>query len=146
MGWACLGEPAAPKAAFGNPVISTDFLLCVYDNAGGSPHLLTEASVPASGTCGVKPCWTESSTGFKYKDRARMPDGALQLNLKGSLVAGKAQIVAKGKGTSLQLPAPLAIVQPVVTQLKNSAGACWEVTFTAPAVRNTTTQFSDKGG
>ena len=56
----------------------------------------------------------------------------------------KAQIVAHGTGVGLDLTA-LPATQPVVVQLKNSDGKCWEATFTAPAAANAPGKFADHG-
>ncbi len=56
---------------------------------------------------------------------------------------GKARIVAKGTGPTIDL-SPLPATQPVIVQIKNSEGKCWEATYSAPARRNTAAQFSDK--
>jgi hypothetical protein len=68
------------------------------------------------------------------------------MTLKEGLVAGKARIILKGKGTLLDDPTyPLA--QPVTVQLLNSEGVCWEAVYSAPANKNTAgppPQFKDK--
>jgi hypothetical protein len=41
-----------------------------------------------------------------------------------------------GEGTNVDMRAtPLA--QPVTAQLHNSSGACWQATYSAPAIKNT---------
>ncbi len=102
------------------------------------------ARAPAGGDCGGKPCWTDKPTGFRYKDRPATPDGLTQIILKAN-VAGKAKIIAKGKGFDLQMPGPLtSITQPVTVQMQSSTGICWEANYSAPAKKQTMDQFKDK--
>jgi cysteine-rich repeat protein len=128
-----------PKSDFGNPAIATDYQFCIY--AGGT--LVSRAFIPAAGTCAGKACWKENSKGFQYKDKDATPDGVTQLKLKEGLVAGKAQIQLKGKGANLDMPS-LPLAQPVVVQIRNTNGVCWETTHSAPAGKNDVTQFKDK--
>jgi hypothetical protein len=38
----------------------------------------------------------------------------------------------------------LPLAQPVRAQLKTSDGVCWEAVYSAPAQKNTATEFKDK--
>jgi hypothetical protein len=49
----------------------------------------------------------------------------------------------KARGVYVAPPA-LPMAQPVVVQLRNGDGLCWEATFGAPATRNDAGQFKDK--
>jgi len=128
-----------PKSDFGAPLATTDYQLCVY--AGGT--LVSRTHVPAGGLCIGRPCWKENAKGFQYKNKDATPDGVTQLKLKEGLVDGKAQIQLKGKGVNLVMPT-LPLAQPVLVQLRNSDGVCWETTFSAPAQKNDPTQYRDK--
>jgi hypothetical protein len=57
---------------------------------------------------------------------------------------GKAKVLVKGRGVQLDLAA-LPWSQPVVVQLKNSEGECWEARYDAPARRDQPGRFLDKG-
>jgi hypothetical protein len=84
------------------------------------------------------------SAGFKYLNKDRTPDGLSQLQLIAG-AAGKAKIVAAGKGANLAMPAlPLKQSPTLVVQLQNSDGACWEADYSAPAKRNDGAQFNDQ--
>ncbi|MBU6283564.1 hypothetical protein KGQ64_15095, partial [bacterium] len=110
---------------FGNPRQSTGYVLCIWD---GTSTLVSAARIPAAGTCrnGVA-CWSQSSTTFQYKDDDLTPDGMQLLKLKAG-TAGSSNVQAKGKGALLPDPSyPLAL--PVVVQLLDSSGDCWESTF-----------------
>ncbi len=136
-----------PKADFGTPatVSTTDYQFCIYANGA----LVSRAFVPSGGTCAGKPCWKENSKGFQYKDKDATSDGVTQLKLKEGLVAGKAQIQLKAKGSNIDMPT-LPLGQPALTQvlvqIRNSNGVCWESTHTAPAAKNDTVQYKDKNG
>jgi cysteine-rich repeat protein len=128
-----------PKTDFGSPLVDTGYQLCLYAN--GSK--VSDALIPAAGTCSGKPCWKENAKGFQYKNKLAMPDGVTQLKLKEGTVAGKTQIQVKLKGDPIDMPdLPLAL--PVRVQIKNSNGICWETTHSAPASKNDDLQYKDK--
>jgi hypothetical protein len=130
------------KSEFGNPLVDTDYRLCIYD---GQDSLLSHATAPAGGTCNAKspkPCWRENASGFRYVDRDLTPDGVQQLVLKAG-PAGKAKIQLKGRGPALQTPAlPIAHL-PVKVQLTNTDGVCWDATY-ATTLKNQADQFKAK--
>jgi cysteine-rich repeat protein len=136
--WKWLKGSLTTMADFGNPLGTTDYVLCVYD--GGA--LKARARVPAGGTCAGKPCWQSKPTGFTYKDKALDPDGVQQLTLKAGST-GKAKIQLKGTKDNLPQTA-LPLGSPVVVQLKNSDGVCWEATYGAPATKNAGGVYKDK--
>jgi len=140
--WKWLKGDATALAAFGSPLTTTSYALCVY---GDTPEsLLFETNAPAGGTCHGRPCWRAVSTkGFKYADRDATPDGNMMTLLKAG-DAGKASATVKGKGGNLALP-PLPLPLPVRAQLRASTGACWEADFSAAGVKvNDATQFKGK--
>ena len=131
---------AALLGQFGDPTATTDYSLCVYDRSGGVASLAMAATIPAGGTCGTRPCWKAISSGYKYKNGTSGGDGVRSVLLKGSS-AGNAKLQIKAKGDALPLPTPVGAPffhqDPSVTaQLVNSAGFCWEATYSAPAQRN----------
>ncbi len=136
LGWKWTkGSATAKDPDFGDPTYNNDYVLCVYD---ATPSLITSALMPAGGMCNVaspRPCWTDKSTGFVYKDKDATPDGITGLKLKEG-IDGKAKIGLKGKGLNLQMPPLFPLVQPVTVQLLNSIGVCWEATYSAPATKN----------
>jgi hypothetical protein len=140
--WKWLKGEATTKADFGAPLTSTDYAFCLYDGTGG---LATSAEAPADGLCDGKPCWRESSRGFKYRKRNLSGSGTtnkLQIILK-SGEAGKAKFILKGKGGVPPIPR-LPIAMPVTAQLVNSNGVCWEATFSSPRNTNQPDQFKGK--
>jgi hypothetical protein len=143
-------------AALGDPINSTGYALCVWDENGGVPRLTASMRIPAGGTCGSKnpkPCWKARGTGFQYKDSDRGVDGIGTIRLKPG-PAGKASVLVKGKGAALPIPTPvgtqLLFAQDtrVTVQLVNTTGACWEAVFTTPALKSTLDargrEFKDK--
>lgn len=132
--WKWAKGSVTSKADFGLPTVSTSYQLCVYD---GAPVLLYDSAIPAGGTCGLanpKPCWQEKPKGFTYKDKDLTPDGVAQLQLGEGLVAGKAKIQLKAKGSLLDDPT-FGFAPPVTVQLHGN-GLCWETVHSAPATKN----------
>lgn len=114
----------------------------MLDRPGGVPTQRLAEQVSAGGTCGTRPCWKASSTGFKYNDPATAADGVRTILLK-SGAAERARANVKGNGAGLTMPA-LGLTTPVTARLvRIGTPACWESTFSAPA-RNDVTTFKAK--
>ncbi len=117
-------------ADFGDPVSgATGYRFCVWDESAGgaTTTLVSEAFVPAGGTCGTKPCWKPVGGGFKYKDASLSNGGIKTLLLRGNaLLPGKSKITLVGKGAASPMP-PLPLSQDVkvTAQVLNGAGFCW---------------------
>ncbi|MCC6847414.1 MAG: hypothetical protein IT294_02845 [Deltaproteobacteria bacterium] len=139
--WKWLAGNRTTLADLGNPLATTNYQLCLYDQTG----LRIEATNPAGGTCAGKPCWKATGVkGFKYSDKELTPDGTQKMSLKEGEV-GKAKIQLSGRGANLDLPLDLTtLAPPIVVQLQNSNGVCWETTFSAPATKQTAEQFKDR--
>ena len=56
---------------------------------------------------------------------------------------GQPKIMLKGRGILLQTPL-LPMIPPVTVQLRNSDGSCWEAVYSAPPLKNDSTQYQDK--
>lgn len=146
--WGWTKGAATSLTDFGDPVHSTSYHLCVYDESGGVPAAVMAMTVPPGGDCGGNPCWAEKGTGFLYKDKSLTNDGIMKLQLKAG-ADGKAKVSVKGKGANLPIPTPVgpglfAQDTAVTVQLVNSDGACWEAEFSAPAKGNSSKGFKDK--
>jgi len=136
--WKWRNGSATPKADFGNPLADDDYTLCLYD-AG---VLLTSAAAAAGGNCGGTACWTETPTGFRYRNADGSPTGTQRVTLKQGLTDGKAQINWKGKGAKLVIPDLDALTGPLTVQLQQrSGGPCFEATYSAPFDRQDATQL-----
>jgi hypothetical protein len=138
--WKWLRGSATAKSDFGNPTIDTAYELCVYD---ATTTLISTEHVPAGGICGSRPCWTETSTGFKYRDGQLAADGVGKLLLREGLEDGKARIIMKGQRGNLNMPA-LPLAQSVTVQLVNSIGNCWDAVYNEPADHNDSELFKDR--
>lgn len=145
--WKWLRGAVTPMSDFGDPLTTDTYELCIYD---ATSSLIAHATAPAGGLCNVskpKPCWSAKTTRFKYTNKDLTPLGLQKILLKEGLVPGTAQIVVKGKGVNLDMPASFPLAQPVTAQLMNSSGMCWEATYSAPALKNTagpSGEFKDK--
>ena len=132
--WKWTGAVATAKADFGDPVATTNYQLCLYDQSGATPTLRLASNAPAGGTCGARPCWTGMATGFLYVDPARTPDGLATISLRAA-GAGGAKLSIQGKGTNLPLSG-LPLTPPVTVQLSAGSGLCWDAVYSAPIVNN----------
>ena len=140
--WKWIRGQATAAADFGDPVNGDDYQLCLYDESGVTPLLVSRADAPAGGQCDGKPCWAPTKAGYKYKDSALTPNGVKKIVMKAG-AEGKAKIVLKAKGASLDVPG-LPVGLPLRAQLQG-AGRCWETTFGADGVsRNTAEVFEAK--
>jgi hypothetical protein len=137
--WIWTAGAATTKGDFGSPLGDTDYEVCIYD---GQSTMVSSATAPAGGTCAGQPCWKETATGFRYRDREMTPDGIVRLRLKVG-GDGKARVILRSRGRFLHLP-PLPASQPLTVQLKNANGVCWEGIFISPATKNDILNFTDK--
>jgi hypothetical protein len=126
---------------FGTPTLSTEYAFCAYDSSDG---LIMEDLVGAGGTCGNNPCWVQTATGFRFRDRGGAQDGIRNITLKSGDVDGEPRIVVRGRGVGLDMPPSFPIAQPIRAQLVNSDGFCWEATYSAPPLDNGNGLFRDR--
>jgi hypothetical protein len=126
--WKRVKGEATTLADFGDPTTTDAYTLCVFDDGTE----VFRASIPAGGTCGSLPCWRALSSGYKYINRDRTPDGILKTLLRAG-AAGRAKVIVKGKGDNLPFPpAFLPMQTPVKVQLQNdSPGTSWQTTHVA---------------
>ena len=144
VSWRWGKGPAIAATYFGDPTVATEYRLCIYDHAGGSPELIFATGIPGGGSCGSTPCWRSTTHGFRYKNRDATPDGIVSLTLKAGS-SGAAQITLEGIGPDLGIPHLPLLQDPTVTvQLVNDEAKCWSADFSAPALVNGQPQFRDK--
>jgi hypothetical protein len=138
--WSLNSGQLTDFADFGDPLTSTAYVLCLYDESG-TPSEVAHAQAPAGGLCGTKPCWKQlAGKGYNYADRAKTPDGMAKVQLRAGL-DGKAQVKATASGDLLD-PPPLPLALPARVQLQASSGECWEATFSsAGVIRTSDTEF-----
>jgi glucose/arabinose dehydrogenase len=131
--WKWLKGDITPKSAFGAP--PPNYVLCTYVDS-----TVVQADIPSAASC--PSCWTENATGFRFKSTTA---DIQSLTLRAGDVAGKARVIAKGKGATLPDDLPgIPVTQPVTVQLINSDGECWEASYSAPPTKNVNGIFKDK--
>jgi acyl-homoserine lactone acylase PvdQ len=135
LAWKWTHGHATARVELGDPSTATSYDLCVY--AAGA--LVSRTTAPAGGTCGSRPCWRQTSTGWTFSQRSPGPRVLQKLVLR-SGVDGRAKMLAKGRGAGLALPALPLTGLPLRAQLVNSAGTCWEASY-ATTVRNDSTKL-----
>jgi len=146
LSWRWTKGAATPVAAFGNPLTTDAYTLCVFDESTATPRLLFGATIPPGGTCGRKACWAglgrpKGARGFRYADSKGTVQGITGITLTPG-VAGKAKVAVKGKGIGLGLPTLPAPI-PLRVQLEASSGACFDARYPAAGVRkNDSARFS----
>lgn len=128
--------------AYGDPLATASFALCLYTGAGP----ILEARVPAAETCPNGACWKSRGGGrFQYKNRGG--NGHAVTSIKLGTGSGSAAIAFQAKGAALQPPIPIAANSTVTVQLVKDAASgpeCWESVFTAPAIRSDGGRFADR--
>ena len=65
--WNWFRGSATQKGEFGDPLSTTNYDLCVYDESAGTPELVMSEHVAAGATCGSKPCWKEDVHEFQVR-------------------------------------------------------------------------------
>jgi cysteine-rich repeat protein len=142
--WKWLKGDATLLADFGDPLGSTQYTLCIYDESAAVPTLTTSLTVPANGA------WKPNSKGFKYSDKTLNFDGVRKIGLKLG-PAGKAKVDVFAKGANIDPPlVPFDGASfydqdgKVTVQLINSVGKCWSSDFPVPALKNDVDKFKDK--
>lgn len=145
FGWRLGKSTATTVGDFHDPVNgSAVYHVCVYDGSA-RPQPLLHVDVPAGGTCGTRPCWKPTRTGFSYSSRAATVDGVTAIKLAAG-IDGKAKVHAKGKGILVPMPT-LGLGFPVTAQLVIRDGVtteCWQTTLSA-ARQNDATRFNGRG-
>jgi hypothetical protein len=135
--------PASTPADFGNPLATTSYELCVYDEQGGVPMLVLSPGATPDGTCAGRPCWRSTNSGFSYVNRDRTTNGLSKITLRAGST-GKTRISLQGKGSALGLGSLQFVQDPaVIVQMLDSDGGCWEADFSAPAHENDAERFKD---
>ena len=135
--WTWKKGDATTLAELGRPDVDDGYALCVFDPSSPAGALVLSARAPAGAA------WRAAGKGFKYKSASHLPDGLQALALT-SGVAGKAKMSVKGAGDPLLLPAvPAPLPLPLVVQLQDDAGGCWEAAYSA-ASANDGTKFKAK--
>jgi hypothetical protein len=120
-----------------DPVTGSSWRLCLYDGAGG---LLTSALAPGASTCGRRPCWKETGTGFRYHD-FHASTGVTRLDLR-AVSASVSTATVLGRGAALGVPSLPAAAGPLTAQLVTDVD-CWSTSL-ADVGRNTSRMLKAK--
>jgi len=133
---------AASLSDFGDPAVgSTNYAFCLYDDG----TLKMSPLIQSAGVCGNKPCWKDTATGRKYKDKDGFAGGVTKIKIKAATGAGA--ILVKGSGIYLANPFPITDTTATTVQFVRNPGPgveCWESILPAPPVKNDGSKFSDK--
>jgi hypothetical protein len=135
--------PVASPAAFGDPLSTSDYAFCLYDQDGGSDVLVYEGEARAAAMCGEKSCWVEKSAGYSFRDAKNLVGSTRLLSMKSS--ASATRLIFSGGGPALLAPTlPLVADARVLAVLRNvETGTCWEASFSAPALNDVQTFFAE---
>lgn len=140
--WKWTNGPTTTVGDFGSPSMpgGDDYALCMY--AGPTEELKLGAVARAGATCGSASCWRAAgTTGWKYSNRDRTPDGMDKVVLKAG-TAGRPKVLVKATGDNLVTPTlPLAL--PVRVQLQTTHGTCFESTSSL-SIKNAPNLFKAK--
>ena len=122
----------APLAEFGNPLASTAYAVCLYDETALVAGLALDVRVaPGAGWHGVGDLPVR---GWSFRDSTLAQNGAQKLLVKGGK-PGKDALLFKGRGANLSLPAAASASQlfhqqdDVTVQLVSDTGACWGAVY-----------------
>lgn len=156
MSWQWKKGNVPLAAAFGNPLSTADYVICVYDSSGNTQPLASRA-IPKGGAE-----WTQKIDAntllpkqFKYKSKSLRPDGIQAMTLTAG-TPDKASIKIKGKGAFLRPPALASVAPglevPVTVVVRNTENTeCWVATYNGivgvdPKLisKNDETQFKGK--
>jgi hypothetical protein len=129
--WRWRSTTGLAKDSFGSPTSTTGYDVCVYAPSADGTTAALVAALPAGGTCGGLPCWTETDTGFNYLNGAANPDGLSRARFRTG-VGDEGRILLKGRGPNLRTPT-MPLMTPLTVQLRRAdGGACWASTLTRP--------------
>lgn len=133
------------SADFGDPsASSTNYRMCLWEDPYGTPSLLSQSLFypPYPGV--EEDYWRRKASGaLSFKRRQASGLSAKMLAIPGAATRVKVRVTGVYAGMTNLLQPPL--MQPLLIQLKNSDGGCWESSFSAPPIVNTDTVFKAKG-
>lgn len=134
LSWTWIKGAATTYGEFSDPINSTDYWLCLYENGAGA--VSPQIQVPAS------PRWKSirGNKGYRYRELTGSESGVQALVMRAG-IDGRSRIRVRARGPALPDPVlPLAL--PVRAQLVNATtGLCWEGTFDDRVQRNSDRAF-----
>ncbi len=136
--WKWTSGAATSKPEFSDPQSTAGYLLCLFDE---STNPLATIWTPSGGLCSGKPCWSETKSGFRLRNRSAASIQSLDL-VAGT--AGRSKISIRGRGAGLSMP-QLPLSPRASVQLSNvETGVCWGADHTLVLVGRSN-QFKAKG-
>jgi hypothetical protein len=136
--WRFSGGDATTPAELGQPQSSTTYALCIYGGADATRFAKLE--LPAG-----SPGWRATPSGVRYAEETAAVDGVrtVQIKVRGE----RTRLIARGRGEALPDVDLSALAGPVLVQLNNNAGGCWQSEFAGSEIlSNTAEQMRAKGG
>lgn len=134
--WKMVKADFFEQADLGDPVTSTSYALCIYDQTASVATLVGQLEInPNAAWSSIAP------KGFKYKDKVSTEDGIRKVLLKAGS-DGKSKALLGAGGLNLPTPPPLDGTKfmdqdpSVVVQFLNSEGTCWSSEFLAASSRS----------
>lgn len=138
--WKMKGADTTTLASFGDPLVSTGYVLCLYGRTGDVASLTHDAGVPSAADCVEPGCWAAGGGGFRYTSTTA---GSVDLRLT-ARSDGSGDVSLKTKGAAEFAPTlPLPQDTSVTLELRSGEGECWSAEFGSPAARNDSTLFKD---
>jgi hypothetical protein len=142
--WLWLHGSQTDKTDFGNPLSTTDYTLCVYDETAGVFSPILGLRIPPGGTCGARQCWKESADSFRYSDRSGANSGIRSILLRAGS-DGRAKISVRGRAGNVVFAPPLPLQQQNTVRVQLSNGTkCWESIYSTH-IANRPARFEAKG-
>jgi hypothetical protein len=138
--WKLSRGGAVDQSALGDPVGTSTYSLCFYDETASTAALIGGVDIAPSNK------WvSKAPKGFDYKDTAGASEGVMKAKLKTG-AAGKSKAQVRAKGMNIPMPTPFGSEffdqeTKVIVQLVNDQNStCWSTEFTS-AKKNTASQF-----
>ncbi len=127
--WTWRKGSATSHGDLGNPITTTSYALCLYDDVGGVPQRRLTKVIPAGSH------WKAYSRGFRFRN-STLDTGGIQSVVLTEGLAGKSSLQVRGKGQPLALPGLPFTQQPgVIVQLINDT-TCWTSTHSTATTNN----------
>ncbi|HXC50042.1 MAG TPA: choice-of-anchor Q domain-containing protein [Candidatus Limnocylindrales bacterium] len=129
------GKAGFAKEDLGSPTTDTAYELCVYDANG---LVIFLQPLAGNATCEDESCWSETTKGFKYKDRRKPAPGDGISGIAGtSSTTGSGKVQLKAKGSTIPTFAlGDGLEGTVVAQVRTSDASCWQASFGADEIKS----------
>jgi hypothetical protein len=131
----------------GNPLVDTQYAVCIFDHTDEEPILITSMNVPAAA-----PKWKPiKKNRLKYVDSPGTFDGVRKIRMIPKVKEYRSKLQFRARGVNLVLPAPYSSTEymdvdsKVIVQLRTSENSCWQSSFNqSQSFRNQATKYRGK--